>query len=491
MTILLGAFSVPQASASSFSTGLIDIDAFQTDDSLPFTRAKNAGTKYVKNNLYWPQTVSGREASEKPGTEAEPFEAKDPGSPYYNWGAYDSFVRHTVNQGLVPVLTITNSPRWARSTCKDSDVCSPNPEDYADFATAAASRYSGKFDPEDGGGVLPRVRYWQAWVEPNLYHFYSPIFSSNGSPVSPRNYKPVLNGFYDAIHGVNNTNVVLAAGLAPNGVKDKAIAPMTFTRSILCMNRNLKNPRPKKVCGAPVKADVWAVHPYTTGAPTHFPAISDNMSVAALPRMVRLINAARRSGRLVSNSGRIPIWVTEFSWDSNKPDPGGLSWNLEARWVAQAMFMMYRANVRTMFWFGLRDEDRGDGKRPWHETFESGLYLRGKTTARDRPKKVLKVFRYPFYAARTKKGFSYWGRTPNGKRARVIILARKKRNGRFVRVAVAKANGNGIFSGRVKRKGFTARGAAQARLPNGGLSVPFGLHKTKDFYQPPHGRNVS
>lgn len=466
----------------------MDIDAFQNGDGVAFSRAKAAGVRYVKNNLYWPFTLAQPEAPKRPGTDTEPFEPRNPASPYYNWGTYDTFVRQTAAQGLQPVLTVVNSPRWARAACKDSSICSPTPRDYADFATAAAKRYSGKFDPGDGEGTLPRVKYWQAWVEPNLYHFYSPIFGRGGNAIAPKHYKPILNAFYDAVHEVNDSNVVLAAGLAPNGVKKKAIAPMTFTRQILCMTKSLKNPRPKGGCSTPTKADVWAVHPYTTGAPTHFPAVSDNMSVAALPRMVRLINAARRAGHLVSSSRRTPLWVTEFSWDSNPPDPGGLSWNLESRWVAQAMEMMYRANVRTMFWFGLHDEDRGDGSRPWWETFESGLYLRGKTIAQDRPKKVLKVFRYPFSATMTRNGFRYWGRTPDSQPTTVAILARKTGGGRFVRVGTARANANGIFSGSIRGRGYTVRGAVRAKLRNGPTSVAFGLKKTKDFFQPPHGR---
>lgn len=487
--VLFGGLSLPGAAsaAPSFNTGLIDIDAYQEGGSLAFDRTKDAGAKYVKNNLYWGYMVANPESTERPGTPEVPFDPRDPASPYYDWTTYDQLVRNAKGAGLEPVLSPVNAPKWARTGCSHSMSCAPSPKDYADFATAAAKRYSGTFDPGNGEGVLPRVRYWQAWVEPNLYHFFLPIFK-NGNPVAAKNYKPLLNSFYNAIHAVDNSNFVMAAGLAPNGVKGKAIAPMTFTRQVLCMTNSLNNPRPRKGCGAPVKADIWAVHPYTTGAPIHFPDNSDNMSVAALPRMVKLINAARRSGHLVGRGSNTPLWATEFSWDSNKPDPGGLSWNLQSRWVAQAMMMMYQANVRTMFWFGLRDEDRGDGSRPWYETFESGLYLRGATTAKDQPKKVLRVFRYPFAAIKTSRGFRYWGRTPNSKPTTVSIWARPKAGSPFRRVAKVRAGANGIFAGNVRGNRFTATGAVKAQLQNGAMSVPFGLNKTKDFYYPPHGR---
>jgi hypothetical protein len=471
------------ANANSFTTGVIE--NFQGADPIAFDNADKTGVRYLKNNVTWAYAVEGATDAKRPGTDAKPFVATDPASPYYHWRPIDQMVRDTAARGMQPVLTIVNAPKWAMGKCDDHVSCSPKPRDYADFATAAAKRYSGSFDPKDGQGVLPRVKYWQAWVEPNLYHFYSPIFRPNGSPVSPFNYRKILNAFYDAIHGVRNNNVVMAAGLAPNGVPGKAIAPLTFTRKILCMTGSWKKPKPKRGCKAKTKADVWSVHPYTTGAPTHLPDNSNNMSVAALPRMVALIKAANRSGRLVSSKRRTPVWATEFSWDTRPPDPGGLPSRLAARWVAQAMYIMYRANVRTLIWFGLRDMERPKGL-PWRESFESGLYLRGKTIAKDKPKTLMKSFRFPFVANKTGFGFNYWGRTADSKPGRVAIFGRKKGSGRFVRVATARANKNGIFAGKVRRKGFTAKGAVRAKV-NGQTSLAFGLNKTRDFFQPPFG----
>jgi len=436
--------------------------------------------------------VAGSDSPSQPGTNEIPFDATDPGSPYYDWSIYDRFVRNTVDYNMVPLLTLTNTPRWAREGCTDSDNCSPKPSDFAAFAEAAAKRYSGSFDPGDGEGVLPRVRHWQAWVEPNLETYYKPVFKGDGTPSSPNTYRKLLNSFYDAVHSVRNNNVVLSAGLSPNGLFNLAVSPLEFTRDMLCMTGDYKKPRPKPGCRARTKADVWAVHPYTSGAPTHFPAFPDNMTVAALPRMVKLLRAANRANHLRGNRSVTPLWVTEFGWDSKGPDPGGVPWNLQTRWVAQAMYKMFRANVNTMIWFLLRDQNLNEGDRASGRTFESGLYLRGKTMAEDRPKKVLKAFSYPFVANRTRDGFNFWGRTPDGSRAdsgrpKIRILARKRGGGKFIRVATTRANSNGIFAGRVKRRGFTAKGAVRSKVVGGPTSVPFGLNKTRDFFQPPFG----
>ena len=492
LVVVGSAWACGSAVASpSFSTGIVDFDSFRSPDSLAFERAEAAGTRYLKENLYWEWVVAGSDSEERPGTEEVPFEATDPASTYYDWSLFDGFVRNTVKHNMVPLLTVTNAPRWGRKGCVDSQTCSPRASDLADFAKAAATRYSGSFDPKDGGGVLPRVKYWQAWVEPNLDVYYKPVFKPNGAPSSPYTYRGVLNAFYDAVHSVRNGNLVLAGGLAPNGVPGRAISPLDFTRRILCMTGSFRKPRPKPGCTARTKADIWAVHPYTTGAPIHLPADPDNLSVAALPRMVKLLRAANRAKHLRGTRSRTPLWVTEFSWDSNRPDPGGLPWNLQTRWVAEAIYMMSRAGVDTMIWFGLRDQER-IGDPPYSQTFESGLFLRGRTIQDDRPKKVIKAFRYPFVAMKTRNGFRYWGRTPGGsrgdsRRPRVDIFARKKGGSRFIRVARTRANTNGIFAGKVKRAGFTGKGAVRSKISGGPDSVAFGLWKTRNFFQPPFG----
>jgi len=472
--------------ARSFTTGVIDVSAFEEGSDAAFDHAAESGAKIVKNNLSWNFVVANGESADRPGTEIHPFDATDPASPYYNWGTFDRIVRKAADRGLEAAFTIVNTPRWARDTCTDEAICSPKPADYADFAEAAASRYSGTFDPGGGEGILPRVRIWQAWVEPNLYLFYKPVFKPNGSPAAPYNYRRILNPFYEAIHSVNDSNTVIAGGLAPNAVAGKAIAPLDFTRRALCMGGTYRNPRPIAGCSSPVKADAWAVHPYTTGAPVHLPTDPDNMSVAALPRMQKLLTAASRAGHLEGRGGgRTELWVTEFSWDSKPPDPGGVPWNLQTRWVAQAMYLMYKARVTTMVWFGLRDQPKGAG--PWSASFQSGLYLRGATVAKDRPKKVLRAFRFPFYAQLAgRSGFSFWGRTPDSQAATIDLFGKRAAGG-YVRVGTARANPGGIFTGTIRRRGFTARSAVYAKVRGGQASVPFGLYTTRDKYQPPFG----
>src|SRR5947209_12000350 len=97
----------------------------------------------------------------------------------------------------------------------------PSPTEFAQFARAAARRYDGSFpDPRNPTDDLPRVRYWQAWNEPNLDTYLTPqwVRTRHGfAPASPGIYRSMLNSFYTAIKTMGRSNVVATAGIAPYG----------------------------------------------------------------------------------------------------------------------------------------------------------------------------------------------------------------------------------------------------------------------------------
>src|SRR5207302_6245250 len=98
----------------------------------------------------------------------------------------------------------------------------PDPAQVGQFAKAAARRYDGRFpDPSQPGATLPRVRYWQAWNEPNLDQYLTPQWipthGGNFAAASPNVYRPLLNAFYSAVKSVDGSNFVLTAGMAPYG----------------------------------------------------------------------------------------------------------------------------------------------------------------------------------------------------------------------------------------------------------------------------------
>jgi hypothetical protein len=196
--------------------------------------------------------------------------------------------------------------------------------------------------------------------------------------------------------------------------------------------------------------------------------------------MARLLRAAVRAGRVVS-SGPVRFWVSEFSWDSDPPDPGGAPPRLLKRWVSEALYRMWRSGVSLVTWFKLRDD--GDDGQPDSQIFQSGLYFRCQTLSCDRPKPSLRAFRFPFVAFRSGRRVYFWGRTPDGKRGKVIV--QQRRGSRWKRLRGVRTNRYGIFSRRVRTH---RHGRLRAVLPGGSdWSVAFSLKRPRDLAVNPFG----
>ena len=113
-------------------------------------------------------------------------------------------------------------------------------------------------------------------------------------------------------------------------------------------------------------------------------------------------------------AGPVGLWVTEFAWDTNPPDPLGVPEELHARWVSEVLYRMWNQGVSLVTWFLLRDQPWGVPGLP----FQSGLYFRSPDgIAADRPKLALTAFRFPFVAFREPKRRTvmFWGRSPAGR----------------------------------------------------------------------------
>jgi hypothetical protein len=441
------------------------------NDLAAFENAKKAGVELVQTPLRW--------ASVAPDKQPAAWNPEDPADPNYNWEFIDQWVSRAVATGLIPVLQIRGAPLWAhRCHSGETDVpCDPDPAALAAFSTAAARRYSGSF------GGLPHVGYWQGLNEPNLSLFFAPQFEGD-RPVSPDLYRGLINSFYAAIKAVDPSNLVIAGGLGPIAVPKYTIGPMRFTRILLCMKGH-SHPRPiAGDCGGGVHFDIYDIHPYTTGGPTHEGGVND-VELGDLDKLQTLLAAADRAGRIKGAFKRTPLWVTELSWDSKPPDPGGLPMKILCRWTAEALFGAWRDRVDTFMWYSLRDGTPEPGT-PSYLVPESGLFFRGPTVAQDQPKEVLFAYRFPFVAYPRRGGLFFWGRTPNSGPGKVTIQVQRRGDG-WRKVATVRADANGMFEGLAKTSyGANRKGAARAHF-SGNSSVPFSMRPVPDFRQPPFG----
>ena len=439
-------------------TGLVDVPPFLSAEApLNFRRVRSAGATYVRLILYWRLVVPAPNAAERPAD----FDPGSPADPAYDWHQMDRQITLARAAGLEPIVGIQYAPRWAeRGTEGNPGTRNPEPNELQLFARAAALRYSGRF------AGLPRVRYWQAWNEPNLNMFLH--------PQSPALYRNMVNAFAAGILYARPDNAIIAGGMSPFAFPNVAVAPLRFMRQLLCIS---DGPRLRPTCRTRLRFDIWSHHPYTSGGPTQRARRKGDASLGDLPQMRRILEAAVRAGHVVSR-GPVRFWVTEFSWDSSPPDPRAVPAGLHARWVAEALYRMWQARVSLVTWFQLRDD-------PLTSTeFQSGLYFNsGRGYASDRPKLALRAFRFPFVAFRDRRGITVWGRTPSG-RPDVVVVEREL-NGAWKGVAALRTNGNGIFRGRIPGR---TNGSLRARLFDGDdASVPFSLVRPPNITVWPFG----
>jgi hypothetical protein len=474
--------TVPAASpAQPFETGVFDPQAYEAvDGPTALARTRAAGATTVRIWLGWSGLVTGGE------TKPENFDARNPDDPNYAWGFIDKLVLDATRAGLEPILMIQGAPTWAeRGSEGATGGRDPDPKEFAYFAEAAARHYSGSVPG------IPRVRRWEAWNEPNLYRYLIPQYKNapasrdvpeGSEPLSPILYRRMVRGFSRAVHRVHADNLVVAGGLAPYGRTDAdrhAVAPLTFMRKFLCLDADNK-----RIAGCkPISFDVWAHHPYTEGGPSHKAAVTGNASMGDLPAMRRILDAAIRAGTIESREP-VKFWVTEFSWETNPPDPSGVPASIHARWMAEAFYRMWRQGISLVVWFKIKDELQQSYLGVRHE---SGLYTSCESGWSCAERKLaFRAFRFPFVAFRSGRVVRVWGRTPAATPDDVVIEQRGKE--RWRRLGELHANRNGIFRKRLRVKGkgpVRARvvGPATATGPVRGRarSVPFALEETPEF----------
>jgi hypothetical protein len=456
--LTLGATASARAAPRPLVTGVMDPFTFPQprDRSLAFDRVKAAGATVVRITVSWKQVA--------PAAPPRNFDPGNPAERHYNWSSVDSEIRAAAAHGLDPIVDIVDAPSWVQPPHNyrtGPGPYKPVPAQVAKFGQAAARRYAGGFRG------LPRVHYWQLLNEPNINLYLTPQFEGR-RPAAPALYRVLLNAFADAVHGVHADNVVIAGGLSPFAHTDNgftAMAPLLFMRQLLCLSAG-STPRP--TCDAKVKFDVWAHHPYTIGGPTDHAHLPDDVSLGDLQKMQRLLDAAAAAGHIVSR-GPVRFWVTEFSWNTNPPARHAVPVALHARWTAEALYRMWNSGISLVVWFLLRDDPTVGSP------YKSGLYADSSTSlANDRPKLSLSAFRFPFVAYSQyprREAVSYWGRTPAGTPARVVVEQRTP--GGWHRIALIRTDRYGIFTGSAPTP-FV--GSVRARvLDRPVVSVPFSL----------------
>ena len=370
------------------------------------------------------------------------FSPTDPADPAYDWGTIDAFVRDTAVRKLEPILSVTRAPEWAegkrRPAGVDPGTWKPDPGGLRDFAQALATRYSGGFIPSGTGEALPKVRYFQAWTEPNLPDHLAPQWRGR-TPKSPAIFRSLLNGFYAGVKSVSKSNRVITAGTSPYGDEPGGLRmrPLRFWREVLCLrDRRTLRPTP---CPTKPKFDVLAHHPINTSGPPQQSAIDpDDVSSPDLGSLQRTLHKAERVNHVLP-AGKRPLWVTEFWWESDPPSKRGVNPQTQARYIAESLYLFWKAGAEVAVNLRIRDGSRGEGEAG------TGLYyLNGE------PKPSAQAFRFPFVADRAGPGkLTLWGKAP----AAGKVIVERKRGKEWQPATTLRAGKNRIFLGKMAQRG--------------------------------------
>ncbi len=460
------------------SEGTLFLDELSGVRELSMTRVREAGASVVRIPVDWRSIV----AEEPPPG----FQADDPASPGYRFAPIDAAVLSAVSAGLEPLLVVSHAPTFAEASPRwpyaYPGSWAPSPTALKEFATALARRYNGSF-PDAGalGGVLPRVKLFQAWNEPNLTRYLEPqwvVEEGHWASFSPLLYREMLNGFFSGVKSVEPSDVVIAAGVAPNGDREGVgrMQPVRFLQELLCLGdgggRDAKRIGAKHSrvnCPDPAHFDVMDYHPLSVGDPD-LPAVSSlDVSISDAAKVTGLLGRAERLHTFVPDTAK-PLWVTELNWESAPQASQGVPTYLQAQVISRALHRLWIAGVSLVAWQFLVDPYPGvRAATPTGGTFEyprpAGLYSAGigGNPESAQPKPFLQGFSFPFDPLRVNaKQVRVWALLMHPRQ--LVLLQRERRGGEWGTVARLRANRDGVLNVLV-----SLRGALRLRLQSGGV----------------------
>ena len=221
-------------------------------------------------------------------------------------------------------------------------------QDFADFAAAAAARYTSL-----------GVTTWQIWNEPNIWLFWK-------TP-NPREYAEMLDRTARSIRLVNPRATVVFGGLAALPPSERVIEARQFLRSVCELG----------VCK---EMDVFAYHPYT------YPYLASDPETEDAPWQ-RIAATPGSFVELLNHYGlrHVPIWLTEFgaptggsgrSTEGEEPlEPGVVDHTTERRQAEIAFDAVAEAvvtpRVRMLVWYTDVDLPDLDGKQAYYGLFRA------------------------------------------------------------------------------------------------------------------------
>jgi hypothetical protein len=482
LTVALGALLAPAAHASPTQTSIMmddDLLVYRDDSTAAraLTQMHSLGVDTVRVTLLWKVVAENARptaaeikklkgaAKTRAKKQAKQFKATDPKTyPHRNWDRFDNLVKSAADRGIRIYFNVTGpGPAWAmtkppKSMSALAASWKPKPAAFKQFVTAVGRRYDGTYVDENGShGTLPRVRFWSLWNEPNQAGWLSPQWEKRGGatvPASPALYRKLHQFGYKGLvatgHRKDN-DVILMGETAPLGsdatTAKSPMRPAQFLREVACIRPD-GSPysgaaAAARDCGdfakrGPLIATGYAHHPYTKNVgPTVRDANPDSITMANINDLGTLLDdlSSKTHGSIPSG---LPLFLTEFGFESNPPDPfSGVPLADQASFNTVGEYMAWQnPRILSQAQFLLRDvapvRSHPKTSKAYWFTYQSGLYFLSGV-----PKPAASGYAMPFLAFNTHTLdvatgatiFNFWGQArllPNDTTAGATIQWRAK-----------------------------------------------------------------
>jgi Glycosyl hydrolase catalytic core len=332
-----------KSSASRMLVGFYDDESIFGRTDWAFRQLESLRAGVIRITIDW-ATVARR----------RPVVPADPADPAYNWTAVDNVLTQAKTNRIAVVAAIYGTPRWAG---RAKNRLPRRITDLRLFAFAAAKRYSGTYRVEVGENeperVLPSVRRWLAWNEPNNPVFLKPqwkMVKRKWRAQSAYDYAKICSAVYAGVKSTRLAGQRVACGATGPRGNDAPRSSRPSTSPLVFMTwlrrAGLKN------------FDAWAHHPYYGSRlekPSTVPKSKKAITLGNIKVMIQHLN------RLFGRSKR--LWITEYGYQTRPPDRFfGVSYSSQAKYVHQALALARKTRRVDMFiWFLIRDERRLSG----------------------------------------------------------------------------------------------------------------------------------
>ncbi len=404
------------------------------------------GVDEIKVTLVWSAIAPEPSSARRPRFDAADPAAYPPGA----WSRYDLLATLCAAAGIKLFFNIDGpSPLWAipAGEPQQSELRgrAPDPMDFEQFVEAAGRRYSGSFVPTGGGSTdtdalsgllgelfgeaptsaaatapLPRVSVWSVWNEPNVPGTLSPWWEATADGLrmlpEPSLYRGLLSAAWDGLAASGHTpgtDTILIGETSNPG--DLTILP--FVRDLYCVGPTLRPLRggAAVIAGCPTSgsragfvaanpalfgASGFAHHPYSYNvAPDRPYPLSSWVTPYNLESLEHVLDEIFSSYGQLPRAGGVRLYLTEFGYESNPPNPYVKnSPDEQARWLNAAEYMAWtQSYVQDFTQFELIDS-APDTAEPagsysyWTRSYQTGLEFLG-----GRAKPALDAFRLPIW----------------------------------------------------------------------------------------------